>query len=242
MTEQPIVHELAWDDETVQRFWSFYAKKTHLYFAEAFGAEIVRRAARWIPRGGVCIDYGCGSGGLTNALLDAGYRVGSTDLSVDAVEGVARRFAKRPGFLGAWHSSEITQAPVVPADAVLSLETIEHVTEPHLASYFATIHALLKPDGIVMVTTPNDEDIEAAKVYCPESGAVFHPMQHVRKFDARGLSALVRDFGFEPLQTFATDFGVSLRRPKQWIADKGKRLLGMGTRPPHLVAIARKQR
>ena len=241
MSAPPRVHELVWTDETVQRFWSFYADKTHAYFAESFGAEIVRRMAHHLPRGGLCVDYGCGSGGLTAALLDAGYQVAATDYSEDAVTRVKQRFTSHPRFLGAWHVTAIVDA-TARAVVVFSLETIEHVTDTNVDSYFAAINASVKAGGVVIITAPNDEDIEAAKVFCPESGAVFHPMQHVRSFNIAGLAAFISKFGLVPLEVFATDFGVSPRTPRRWIADKTKRLLGMGTRPPHLVAVARKCR
>jgi 2-polyprenyl-3-methyl-5-hydroxy-6-metoxy-1,4-benzoquinol methylase len=240
MSDEPAVHELIWTDETVRRFWSFYADKTHTYFAETFGAEIVRRLGHHVPQRGLCIDYGCGSGGLVAALLGAGYRVAAADVSEAALAQVAKRFAGTPEFLGAWHTTQIVGA-VPAADAVFSLETIEHVTDPNVGAYFAAIAALVKPGGTVVVSTPNDEDIEAAKVFCPESGALFHPMQHVRGFDAARLAAFLTAHGLEPREVFATDFGVSIRRPKRWLADKAKRLLGMGSRPPHLVAVARRR-
>ena len=238
MSAEPAVHELIWTDENVRRFWSFYADRTHTYFAESFGAEIVRRLAHHVPGGGLCIDHGCGSGGLAAALLAAGYRVAAADFSADAVTRVQRRFVGDPNFVGAWPTTEIVGAAPA-ADAVFSLETIEHVTDPNVGAYFAAITALIKTGGVVIITTPNDEDVEAAKVFCPESGAVFHPMQHVRSFDAARLAAFLAKHGLEPREIFATDFGVSLRSPKRWIADKAKYLLGMGVKPPHLVAVAR---
>lgn len=232
------VHDLIWTDEAVRRFWSYYADKTHTYFAESFGAEVVRRMAPHLPKESLCIDYGCGSGGLTAALLDAGCRVAASDHSIDAVERVKQRFADRPGFRGAWPIDAIL-GMTERADVIFSLETIEHVTDANLPAYFAGMAALAKPGGTIVLTTPNDEDLEAAKVFCPESGAVFHPMQHVRSFDRASLGDLLRRYGLRPDNIFATDFGVSIRRPKRWIADHGKRLLGLGTRPPHLVAVAR---
>ena len=238
MSAEPPVHELVWTDENVRRLWSFYADKTHTYFAESFGAEIVRRLGHHVPPGGLCIDYGCGSGGLTAALLAAGYPVAAADYSAEAVTRVHSRFAGNPRFLGAWHTTQIVGATPA-ADAIFSLETIEHVTEPNVGAYFAAITSMIEAGGVVIVSTPNDEDVDAAKVFCPESGAVFHPMQHVRSFDAARLAAFLTKHGLEPREIFATDFGVSLRSPKRWIADKTKRLLGMGLKPPHLVAVAR---
>ena len=233
-------HELDWTDEALARFWSFYGDKVHTYFAESHGAAITRKMAGHFPASGLCIDYGCGSGGLTAALLAAGYRVAAADLSTKSVAHVTGRFKGHVNFLGAWNIVDAAPAAIPPADAVFSVETIEHVTDRHVEAYFTGIAGLLKPDGRAIFTTPNNEDIEAAKIFCPESGAVFHPMQHVRSFDPIHIAALLRAHGFEPVATFVTDFALSFaRNPKTWIADKGKRLLGMGAPSPHLVAVAR---
>jgi cyclopropane fatty-acyl-phospholipid synthase-like methyltransferase len=181
-------------------------------------------------------------GGLTSALLAAGHRVGAVDLSQKSVTYVADRFAGQTNFLGARIVADVAGAPFPLADVVFSVETIEHVTDRHVDDYFSIIARLLKPGGLAIFTTPNDENIESAAVFCPESGAVFHPMQHVRSFDPGRIDQFVSAHGFEPLTTFVTDFGLSLReRPKAWFADKGKRLLGMGVPPPHLVAVTRKK-
>ena len=234
----PPVHDLVWDDDAVRRFWAYQAHSPRPYFAENFGTEIARRFARHVPPGGHCIDLGCGSGGLVGALLARGFIVSAADDSIDNVERVTRQFGHEPRFLGA-RLTHAAGEPLPPADAVFSVETVEHIIDQRLGGYFDTIRACLKPGGVLIVTTPNDEDLEGAKVFCPESGAVFHPMQHMRSFDSAELRSFLAGFGFEARLVFATDFGLSLRTPKLWIADKAKRLLGMGTRPPHLVAIAR---
>jgi len=241
MNDRPI-HKLEWTDERVDRFWSYHGNLFHAYFAENYGPAIFRKTAMHIPSSGTCIDYGCGSGGLTSALLAAGYRVGAVDFSPKSVAHVANRFAHRTNFLGARAISDIAGAAFPLADVVYSVETIEHVTDKHVDNYFSTIAHLLKPEGLAIFTTPNNEDIESAMVFCPESGAVFHPMQHVRSFDPRSLEQFVRAHGFEPVTTFVTDFSLSLRdNTKTWLADKGKRLLGMGAPPPHLVTITRRR-
>src|SRR5262245_5759971 len=131
MNERPI-HRLEWTDDLVERFWSFQGDKIHTYFAESFGPAIVRRTAQWVPAHAVCIDYGCGSGGLTAALLAAGHKVGAIDFTPKSVAHVAQRFAGRDNFLGARTVAEQASAPFPTADIVFSVETIEHVTDPHI--------------------------------------------------------------------------------------------------------------
>jgi len=234
-----IEHELEWTEERLERFWSYWGDRVHTYFAESFGPQIIDRTAGGVALGALCVDYGCGSGGLTAALLNQGFKVWAVDYARKSVEAVARRFADEKDFLGAFTVADLRQMDFQKADLVYSVETIEHVLGEQLGDYFANIRYLLKSDGKVIFSTPNNEDIEAAKVFCPESGAVFHPMQHIRSFDESAIEALIEAHGLTPEHTFITDFGISLTTtPKRWLADKGKRFLSMGMPPPHLVCIA----
>ena len=236
-----VPHEIEWTDALVERFWAYYSDKTHTYFTESVGREIVRRTSTSFKAGALCIDYGCGSGGLTAALLQAHFKVIAIDFSAESVRRVSDRFNGDSNFLGAYRVGALPQLPV--ADALYSIETIEHVTAPNILSYFENIRTLLSPTGVAIFSTPNNEDIEAAKVFCPESGARFHPMQHVRSFNELTLSTFLRQNGLEPREVLITDFGLNWRStPKRWLAAKGKHLLGMGLPPPHLVAIASKTR
>ena len=56
---------------------------------------------------------------------------------------------------------------------------------------------MLKPGGRLVVTTPNEEDLEQSKVVCPECLARFHKMQHVRSWSARTLTERLEGYGFK---------------------------------------------
>jgi hypothetical protein len=59
------------------------------------------------------------------------------------------------------------------------------------------IRRILKPGtGYLFVTTPNNENLEASTVFCPECGAVFHRYQHLRSFTIESLEELMRSHGF----------------------------------------------
>ena len=72
---------------------------------------------------------------------------------------------------------------------------------------------------------------------CPECGARFHKMQHVRSWTARSLSGFMAARGFEEVLSRAVYLGDSwartrlLTRAAPWI---GKKL-------PHLVYVGRKR-
>ena len=106
------VHDLEWTDETLESFWTFWGDKVHTYFAEAYGAAIVWTAARFLRPGQLCVDYGCGSGGLTAALLNAGFRVAAIDYSPKSVEDVTVRFSEHDLFAGARRVADLATSTV----------------------------------------------------------------------------------------------------------------------------------
>jgi cyclopropane fatty-acyl-phospholipid synthase-like methyltransferase len=158
-------HELEWTDEHVLRFCAHYGNKVHTYFAETMGAEIVRRTLRAIPVHTVCADYGCDSGGLTAALLDAGVSVIAFDISPKSLEFVTDRFRGRQNFLGAFTPGDCEYSSLPKADIVFSIETIEHVTAPHVRSYFEAIRLLLSPTGFAVFTTQTMKTLRGRRCF-----------------------------------------------------------------------------
>lgn len=91
-------------------------------------------------------ELGCGNGSTAAALIARGYDVSGVDSSE---EGVA--FARRYGsFNVASVYDDLTSYGKF--DVVLSLEVIEHLTDPR--RFTQTIRELLKPDGIAIISTP----------------------------------------------------------------------------------------
>jgi SAM-dependent methyltransferase len=95
------------------------------------------------------LDIGCGDGWLTSIVSHFGPTTG-IDLSNDAVEQARRRY---PGVT--FEAADLTQYQHSGElfDIVISQEVIEHLEDP--ASHLAMIHRLLKPNGCLILTTPN---------------------------------------------------------------------------------------
>ena len=70
------------------------------------------------------------------------------------------------------------------------------LSDAYLSAYFASFRQLLAPDGIAIITTPNDEDLHASETYCPHCDQVFHRWQHLRSWTAESLAAAVSTNGF----------------------------------------------
>jgi 2-polyprenyl-3-methyl-5-hydroxy-6-metoxy-1,4-benzoquinol methylase len=185
-----------WPQEAVVRFWNHQTSHPELaapYFSRQVGRGIVGLALRQgvLADGSTVLDLGCGPGYLAEHLLEAGCEVWGVDSADASIAEANRRLDRRPGWHGASHDP-----PGQAFDAVTCIETIEHLSDALLSSTFKTIREHLRPGGAAFLTTPNDEDIRAAVVYCPFCDHEFHSMQHVRSFTAETLRARLEGAGF----------------------------------------------
>jgi SAM-dependent methyltransferase len=238
-------HRVEWTPERVQRFWNFYttgAATREVYFSRRFGRAIIHLAQRHGKLAGPVVDFGCGPGDLVEELLRLGFPCKAIDVSAEAVDHVQKRFAGRPGFLGACVGS-LEQLPLQDgeAGAIFLIEVLEHLTPESAARACAEFRRVLQSGGHLILTVPNEEDLQANAVACPDCGCIFHRMQHVQRFSRESLSEWLVGVGFEPifvaglhLKHFA---GRWMIRPIGLLNHLVRRLRHRAN--PHLVAIAR---
>ena len=229
---EPLQHDIIWSPERIRRFWDYNGSNNALedtYFSRLRGRALVDFVSRRI-RIGVALDLGCGRGDLVGYLLEK-HQAGGVDQSPDSVATVKRRFDNHPNFRGArTNTDQLGDASV---DTIFIVEVVEHLDDRTLASVLSEARRLLRPGGHLVLTTPNEEDLEASKVMCPECAAVFHRWQHVRSWSPESLVAHVRSFGFEGQATptlLSQNIGLNrvLQRTIYWFR---------GDRLPHMVYI-----
>lgn len=233
--------EVEWSAERISNFWDAYSHETQFearYFSRIIGHSVVREFSRSVKQNSIVLDFGAGKGYLTRHLLEKGYKVIALDSSKESIEGIRSTFCQHPNFLRA-ETLPPAGLPIKSSnlDGVLIVEVVEHLSAEYLSDIFSEFQRVLKRGGILFVTTPNAENLDAAKQMCPHCGCIFHPVQHLRSFNRESLAGELQEAGFRVVrcrETYLSHLD-GFRR----YTDRLRRFLGPDPWP-HLVAVAKK--
>jgi len=155
----------------------------------AFDAQRLRLVRRACPPPARLVDAGAGRGRFVAHARAAGYDAVGIEPSARGVDGAQAVYGVDLVRAG------IADAPVEPAsaDVVTLWHVLEHVEDP--AATLATLHAWLRPGGVLLIGVPNLASFQA-RVGGPRWWHLDLP-RHRTHFTARGLRTLVRRSGFE---------------------------------------------
>jgi 2-polyprenyl-6-hydroxyphenyl methylase / 3-demethylubiquinone-9 3-methyltransferase len=98
------------------------------------------------------LDVGCGAGLLCEPLARLSARMTGVDAAAENI-AAAKAHAAQSGLSITYHAGELAAAQLGQFDLVTSMEVIEHVTDP--ADFIAGLAERLKPDGLMILSTPN---------------------------------------------------------------------------------------
>lgn len=238
---------LVWTPEMVENYWDYQSRFPESYFTHENGAGVVRCFEPHLRAGETVLDYGCGPGHLVERLLARGFQAAGMDASPETRSSVGARLRGREGFLGVFSRDELAKAGLR-FGGVAVLEVIEHLYDEQLDELLQSLRGLLREDGVVLFTTPNEEKLEKSYVLCPVTNQLFHRWQHVRSWSRGSLTDYLSRRGFTVLECAATNFRATFRAmggPRPWrrrltaLGLKLKYGVRPGSRRPHLMAIAR---
>ncbi|MFN5630441.1 MAG: bifunctional 2-polyprenyl-6-hydroxyphenol methylase/3-demethylubiquinol 3-O-methyltransferase UbiG [Sphingomonadales bacterium] len=102
--------------------------------------------------GKTALDVGCGAGLLCEPLARLGAAVTGVDAAVENITA-AKAHAAQSGLDINYRAGELAAQNLGQFDLVSSMEVIEHVTDP--AAFVSGLVARLKPDGLLILSTPN---------------------------------------------------------------------------------------
>ncbi|WP_162136708.1 class I SAM-dependent methyltransferase, partial [Bradyrhizobium elkanii] len=192
----PIAERWIWDESNVSTFWSRVAGTAldDLSFGKVLGQTLLRGIEPWLVPGGRHLDVGAGEGHMAEILAASSYAIATLEPAKGRAAKIEAGLAGFSAFLGQFDRAADTQGGF---DVIIACEVIEHVLDENLAEFFSSLAGMLKPGGRIILSTPNFEDLSRAIVYSPFGNVFFHRWQHVRRFSAFDLEALLRQHGFE---------------------------------------------
>lgn len=234
------IHDVEWTEEKVSRFWDSFNALHLAYFAEQAGKDVIRICKKYINLNDKILDYGSGKGFLIGYLLEDGAKsVAGCDFSGESVDYVNKLFATNSSYKGTTHLTSLpSQLPSASFGSVFFMETIEHLIDKHYEPTLAEISRLVKKGGHLIITTRNEENLDNLKVICPDCGAMFHRVQHVRSFSKQSITETMSRYGFEVVSVAAKDLG--RRGIASAVVQAYRALKGQLNRNPNLIYIGRK--
>ncbi|RXG94519.1 glycosyltransferase [Bradyrhizobium zhanjiangense] len=194
---------LKWTPELVNQFWDNVGQTrlTELSFAKLGGRSVITAIDHILPKCGRILDFGAGDGHLLRFMAQRGLTVAGYEPSKGRAANLQRALENFDGFLGVV-GDESTET----FDVVIMSEVIEHVLEEVLDVTLDRLARFVRPGGLLVVTTPNNEDLDLDMAYCPVSNLLFHRWQHVRSLDQSSLRTLLSRFGFDEVVTHQVGF------------------------------------
>jgi 2-polyprenyl-3-methyl-5-hydroxy-6-metoxy-1,4-benzoquinol methylase len=236
-------YEIEWTDEKVSRLWDFYSKNKYsdnLYFSKLVGGHVIDYLNRRIGlRNKSILDYGSGPGHLFEffSKKNLNIKYNAIDFSEESIAKLKTKFSNSPQFQNAYFVNKFPSNINDQFDVIISCEVVEHLTDERLATMMEEVQRLIKNDGIIYITTPNNEDLNANKFICPDSGCVFHRWQHVRSWNASSLSKFMESKGFQTLHVATLNF--HQQRPLHYVKEILKKIVKPNEEHGNLVYIGR---
>ena len=144
------------------------------------------------------LDVGCGNGAVTAMLAQLGYDVVGVDASLDGIE-IARSAFRNIRFEHVAASEDMLEVlGEEPFDAVISLEVVEHVFDPHL--WARACHNALTAEGLLVCSTPYHGYLKnAALALAGGFDEHWGPLRaggHIKFWSRRTISQLLTESGF----------------------------------------------
>lgn len=195
---------IQWTPELVGKFWDNVSNSrlSEWNFAKLGGRSLLIAVDHLLMKDArVTLDFGAGDGELLELMCQRGCNVMAYEPSPVRAQTLQQRMENKTGFHGVVGATDERQF-----ECVLMTEVIEHILDEQLDDVLARVASLTAKGGTIIVTTPNNEDMELNYTYCPISDLWYHRWQHVRTFTLESLAATLSRFGFEEVASHRLEF------------------------------------
>jgi 2-polyprenyl-3-methyl-5-hydroxy-6-metoxy-1,4-benzoquinol methylase len=237
---------LEWTDENIKKFWNFWdleSQYDELYFTYQLGDFLVKSLSNYFPHARTVLDYGSGRGHLIKPLIKHNLHVSALEFSDQAINLINNKYNNTQGFEGVYSLQEIKKIKKK-FDLIFLVEIIEHLNDRELKNTIENVNKLLVKNGIVIITTPNDEILLNSMVCCPECQKIFHRWQHIRSWNEDSLKNYLLAKEFTIVDIFVTDLNHEKQRQNLTFRQKIVSYLYEKDRKwvykPHLICIIKK--
>jgi len=168
--------------------------------AIATGTKLLTEAEKFLGFRGKFLDVGCGRGEIVKAADNLGWEAKGCDISQQYVD-YARNENKVDAVAG---TVEELNFPENFFDFISLVEVIEHLYNP--LSTISELHRILKKDGILYLSTPNEESVYQTfgNLYYKLQGKKWvvnlcptWNLYHILGFSPRSLTYLLENNGFK---------------------------------------------
>jgi ubiquinone/menaquinone biosynthesis C-methylase UbiE len=192
-----------WDRQKISRYWDVFGNITPTapWFSEKAAGWLVKNIKNHkMKRGGLSdnldvIDLGAGSGKFLQSLqTNLGANVTGLDISP---ERIANALQKNKGISYLQGTMDAVPAPDNSFDIVVSTQTVEHLLDQDLDKAFSEMARILKPKGLLFITTRFNEDLTNGWKVCPNCHCVFQHSQHMQSFTIDRIEGLCTKAGLQ---------------------------------------------
>jgi 2-polyprenyl-3-methyl-5-hydroxy-6-metoxy-1,4-benzoquinol methylase len=135
----------------LQEIYGEVARRGYAYSYQARRDAALALICEAVPAGGRILDVAAAQGNFTLALAERGYDVTWNDLRADLAGYVEQKRERGTVRYAPGNVLDFDEAAAF--DAVLATEVIEHVAHPD--AFLKKLGALVRPGGVVVLTTPN---------------------------------------------------------------------------------------
>lgn len=192
-------------EEVEEKYDDCYDGATSGYFSKV-GKKLKRSRGRMaflsrFAKGGRFLDVGCNGGFMVEAAREHGFEAHGLDLDRVSIAYARETYPRNSYFHGSVEA--FAEEERARFDLVYCSEVIEHV--PDANSFVAAIAGLLRPRGLLFVTTPDishwrrPHDLTNWDGFNPPAHCIyFNPKSLTALLARHGLTVVKRRFAFKP--------------------------------------------